>query len=58
MPQVTRHTTEHRKAPKNEPAKEREREFREAAERVYRKYGNDLGAFRRDVQRELVKRER
>jgi len=39
-------------------AQEREREFSEAVERVYRKYGNDLSAFLRDVQREkeLVKR--
>jgi hypothetical protein len=36
----------------------REKEFHEAVERVYRKYGNDLSAFLRNVQREreLVKR--
>lgn len=36
----------------------RDQQLREAAERVYRHYGNDLDAFRRDIQRELVKRER
>ncbi len=37
---------------------DREKEFSEAVERVYRKYGNDLSAFLRDIQkeRELVKR--
>ena len=30
----------------------REREFREAVERVYRKYGRDLSAFLRDIQKE------
>ena len=31
----------------------REKEVREAVERVYRKYGTDLAAFNRDVQKEL-----
>jgi hypothetical protein len=30
----------------------REREFREAVERVYRKYGRNLSAFSRDIQKE------
>jgi hypothetical protein len=34
----------------------REQELREAAERVYRRYGNDLAALQRDVKRELEKR--
>jgi hypothetical protein len=36
----------------------REKEFQEALNRIYRKYGNNLSAFLRDVQREkeLVKR--
>lgn len=34
----------------------REKEFEEAVERVYRRYGNDLAAFHRDVQKEMVKR--
>jgi hypothetical protein len=42
------------------PASAREREFNEAVERVYRRYGNDLSAFYRDVRRaqraQLVKR--
>lgn len=35
----------------------REREFTEAVARIYRKYGTDLSAFRRDVETELAKRE-
>jgi len=37
---------------------EREKEFREAVELVYRKYGNNLFAFLRDVnkQKEVIKR--
>jgi hypothetical protein len=34
----------------------REKEFSEAIERVYRHYGNNLTAFFRDAQKELVKR--
>jgi hypothetical protein len=34
-------------------AQEREKEFSEAVERVYRRYGNNLSAFLRDVQREM-----
>lgn len=36
----------------------RKKEFHEAVERVYRRYGNDLSAFLRNVQREreLIKR--
>lgn len=30
----------------------REREFQEAVERVYRKYGRNLSAFLRDIQKE------
>lgn len=39
-------------------AQRRQKEFTEAVERVYRKYGNNLGAFLRDVQKEkeLVKK--
>lgn len=39
-------------------ALKREREFTAAVERVYRKYGNNLSAFLRDVQKEkeLVKK--
>lgn len=39
-------------------ALDREKEFTAAVERVYRKYGNNLSAFLRDVQREkeLVKK--
>ena len=38
----------------------RKKELRDAVERVYRRYGSDLAAFRRDVQnqRELEKLER
>lgn len=35
--------------------KTREQELTEAVERVYRKYGSDLPAFIRDVQRDMVK---
>lgn len=38
--------------PKMETHRRREREFREALERVYRKYGRDLSAFLRDIQKE------
>lgn len=34
------------------PASTRDRELREAAERVYRQYGNDLSAFYRHARRE------
>jgi hypothetical protein len=34
----------------------REKEFSEAVERVYQHYGNDISAFQRDVQKEMVKR--
>jgi len=43
-------------ATKAEIIDKRKKELREAAERVYRKYGTDLNAFRRDTQRELEKR--
>lgn len=33
-------------------AKEREKEFSEAVERVYRKYGDNLAAFLHDIQKE------
>ena len=36
--------------------KAREREFLEAVARIYRRYGTDLSAFRRDVESELAKR--
>jgi hypothetical protein len=41
------------------PAREmaRDREFLEAVARIYRRYGTDLSAFRRDVENELAKRE-
>ncbi len=35
-----------------------DQELREAAERVYRHYGSDLGAFRRDVEKDMEKRDR
>jgi hypothetical protein len=38
------------------PSEQKKQELRAAVERVYRKYGNDLAAFRRDTQRELEKR--
>jgi hypothetical protein len=45
---------------RQKPASAREREFNEAVERVYRRYGSDLSAFYRDVRRaqraQLVKR--
>lgn len=46
--------------PENKPPSKREGALREAAARVYRRYGNDLTAFRRDIQREkeLEKRAR
>jgi hypothetical protein len=39
------------------PTRTRDKELIEATERVYRKYGSDLSAFYRDVQkeRELLK---
>lgn len=33
----------------------RDREIREAVERVYQSYGSDLSAFQRDVQKDLLK---
>ncbi len=33
-------------------ARKREEEFREAVDRVCRKYGDDLSAFLRDIQKE------
>jgi hypothetical protein len=53
--------TEHQQedaTPKSAREKERENEFREAVNRVYKKYGNNLSAFLRDIQKqkELVKR--
>jgi hypothetical protein len=38
--------------------REREKEFSEAVERVYHKYGNNLSAFLRDIQKdkELAKK--
>ena len=48
-----------KKNPAEEPDREkrREREFLEAVARIYRRYGSDLTAFRRDVENELAKRE-
>ena len=37
------------------PLSKRERELRDAVERVYRRYGNDLNAFYRDAHREAQK---
>lgn len=42
--------------PQTKPSEKRKQELRAAAERVYRRYGTDLPAFRRDIQRELEKR--
>lgn len=46
------------KNPPQKSAREREREFSEAVERVYQKYGNNLSAFLRDIlkDKELVKK--
>jgi hypothetical protein len=41
---------------KVKPVDRKKEELRAAAERVYRKYGTDLTAFRRDIERELEKR--
>jgi len=38
------------------PTSPTDKELIDAAERVYRRYGNDLSAFYRDAQKELVKR--
>ena len=35
----------------------REREFLDAVARIYRRYGQDLSAFQRDVENELAKRD-
>jgi hypothetical protein len=40
----------------SESEKQREREFNEAVERVYQRYGSDLSAFRRDLENTLTKR--
>jgi hypothetical protein len=37
--------------------KVRERELLEAVARIYRRYGSDLSAFKRDVEIELTKRD-
>jgi len=39
----------------NRPLSKRERELREAVERVYRRYGTNLAAFYRDAHREVQK---
>jgi hypothetical protein len=44
------------KPAENQTEGDKEREIREAVERVYRKYGTDFSAFGRDVQKELEKR--
>ncbi len=59
--EVSMDTQQERIAARRRPATTRERrekEFHEALERVYRRYGSDLSAFLRNVQREreLVKR--
>lgn len=41
--------------PSSQPEKPREREVREAVERVYRSYGSDLAAFQRDILNDLSK---
>jgi hypothetical protein len=50
-------TIERRPASQIKPTVKRTKELRDAAERVYRRYGTDLAAFRKDIQRELGKRE-
>jgi hypothetical protein len=50
MPRPTKATTEDSK-----PLGKREKELREAVERVYRRYGNNLTAFYRDAHRESQK---
>ena len=42
--------------PESQPVSKREKELREAIERVYQKYGTDLARFYRDVQKDLEKR--
>ena len=46
-----------KKVEKPESEQIREREFLDAVKRIYRRYGTDLSAFRRDVENELAKRE-
>ena len=41
--------------PQNNSTSTRDKEFDEAVERVYRKYGSDLSAFVRDFQRDVQK---
>jgi hypothetical protein len=41
--------------PDNKPISKREKELREAVERVYRRYGTDLKTFYRDAHREAQK---
>lgn len=55
-----RPTTTHPELPARAPANNiepSERQFMEALERIYRRYGGDLSAFRRDVEAALAKRE-
>lgn len=42
-------------ASESKPLSKREKELREAVERVYRVYGTDLSAFYRDAHRESQK---
>ena len=45
------------RAPQVKPTEKRKKELHDAAERVYRRYGTNLAEFRKDIQRELEKRE-
>jgi hypothetical protein len=49
MPRPTKVATD------SKPLGKREKELREAVERVYRRYGNNLTAFYRDARRESQK---
>jgi len=46
---------ERENTPQSKTVNTGDREFDEAVERVYRKYGSDLPAFVRDVQRDIQK---
>jgi hypothetical protein len=46
------HSAEQENTSPQKPPSTRDRELNEAAERVYRQYGNDLSAFYRNAQRE------
>ena len=53
---MTKKQPEQQEPDEKAPQKAQEKEFNKAVERIYRKYGTDLSAFRRDVQSQLAKR--